>query len=160
MQEAELRPNLVKAILLGGLAVGVLDAIDAMTFFGLAFGVAPARIWQSVASGIYGREAAVAGGLTTASIGLCLHFLIAFIIATVYNVVSLKLSLLLRRPIFSGLLYGVICYFVMSYVVVPLSNATKGAFVLSIFLNGVIGHALLVGLPIALIARWSAKKST
>lgn len=26
-----------------------------------------------------------------------------------------------------------------------------------VFLNGIIGHALLVGLPIALLARWSAK---
>lgn len=41
----------------------------------------------------------------------------------------------------------------MNYVVVPLSAAQQGAFSWPSLLNGVIGHALLVGLPIALIAR-------
>jgi hypothetical protein len=50
-------------------------------------------------------------------------------------------------------------YFVMTYVVVPLSayGPRTGPIPWPVQLNGIVGHALLVGLPIALIAYWSAK---
>ncbi len=56
-----------------------------------------------------------------------------------------------------GTIYGVAAYFVMNFVVIPLSAAPKVPFSLAPLLNGVVGHALLVGLPIALFARRSAK---
>jgi hypothetical protein len=46
----------------------------------------------------------------------------------------------------------------MNYVVIPLSAARHGAFHLSNFVIEMIGHAFLVGLPIALIARRSAEE--
>ncbi|MET0400246.1 MAG: hypothetical protein ABW277_25880 [Longimicrobiaceae bacterium] len=52
------------AVLLGTLAVGVLDLLDPLVFFG-ARGVPPVRILHSIASGLLGR-AAFAGGLPTA----------------------------------------------------------------------------------------------
>ena len=45
-----------RAILWGTLAVGTLDALDAIVFFGLR-GVTPLRIFQSIASGLLGRAA-------------------------------------------------------------------------------------------------------
>lgn len=158
---AQPRPRALRAILYGGLAVGVLDALDAMIFFGIRLGAPPVRIWQSVAAGLLGRDRAIHGGLKTALLGLFLHFLIATIIATVFYLASLILPTLIRHAVIWGLIYGVAAYFVMSYVVVPLSAVTPrtGPVPLPVTLNGVIGHALLVGLPIALIARWSAKKS-
>ena len=42
---------------------------------------------------------------------------------------------------------------VMNYVVIPLSRIPAAPFSLPLFLNGIIGHALLVGLPIAYAAR-------
>ena len=154
------RPKAFETIVYGGLAIGVLDAIDAMAFFGLAFGASPVRIWQSVAAGLLGREAAIAGGLLTSALGLFLHFVIAFLVATVYYIGARNISFLLRHPVISGLIFGVIANFVMQYVVIPLSAAPgSGVFSLGPFLNGVIGHAFLVGLPVALIARWSARRS-
>lgn len=48
---------------------------------------------------------------------------------------------------------------VMRYIVVPLSAiGTVNPYTLPNFLNSVIGHALLVGLPVALIAAWSARR--
>src|SRR5262249_1859863 len=140
----------------GGLAVGALDALDAIVFFGLRNGVSPTRIFQSVASGLLGRSA-FSGGGKVALLGLMLHFLIAFILATIYYFPTLKLPLLVHQPVMWGILYGIAVYFVMQYVVVPLSAATPGRFAFAPFLNGVIGHALLVGLPIALLAWRSAK---
>ena len=154
------RPTAFGTIVLGGLAVGVLDFFDATIFFGLWYGVKPMRIWWSVASGLIGRDRAINGGIKTALLGLFLHFVIAFLIATVFYVASLAWPALIRHPAISGLIYGVIAYYVMTFVVVPLSRVPPrtGPIPWPSFLNGVIGHALLVGLPIALCARRSARR--
>ena len=52
-----------------------------------------------------------------------------------------------------GLLYGVTVYFFMNYLVLPLSAVGPSPFKLGLFLNGVIGHALFVGVPVAWIGR-------
>ena len=148
------RPRAFYSILYGGLAVGVLDFLDAIIFFGLR-GSTPRGIFQYVASGLLGR-AAFSGGTKTFVLGLLLHFLNAFIFATIYYFASLWLPTLIRRPFLWGPLYGVVVHLVMTFVVTPMSAAPVGKYPVPVMLNGVIGHALLVGLPIALIARWSA----
>jgi hypothetical protein len=145
-------------ILYGGLAVGILDGLFALIFYGLILGVKPMRIFQPVAAGVLGREAAREGGVRTFLLGLLLHFIVAACIAAAYYVASLILPVLIRYAVISGLIYGMIAYLVMNYVIIPLSaigpsSATKR---LSVFLTEIIGHALLVGLPIALLARRSA----
>lgn len=143
----------------GGLAIGVLDFLDATIFFSLYTGAAFTRIWQGVAAGLLGRDASVAGGWNTAALGILLHFVIAFIVACVYYAGTRVSHFPVRHAVFSGLVYGVIVNFVMQWVVIPLSAAggpTPAPFRVPVFLNSVIGHALLVGLPVALIARWSA----
>jgi hypothetical protein len=150
------RPRAFATILYGGLAVGVLDALDAIIFFGIRNGTTPKHIFQHIASGLLGR-ASFDGGYRTALLGLFLHFLIAFIIAAVYYRASLILPMLVRRAVIWGMVYGVAAFFVMNWVVIPLSAAPQGRFSLAPFLNGVIGHALLVGLPVALFAQRSAK---
>jgi hypothetical protein len=142
----------LRAVLLGGLTVGICDITDALVFFGLYIPATPIRIFHSVAAGLIGRDAARAGGIPTAILGGLLHFLNATIITAIYYLVSRKLPAIVRRPVAYGLAYGVVCYFVMSFVVVPLSAAGRG---LSwpewpIVVNGILGHALLVGLPAAL----------
>jgi hypothetical protein len=148
-----MRPRALQTIAYGGLTVGVLDALDAMIFNSLR-GVSPTRVWQFVASGVLGR-ASFNGGMKTVVLGLLFHFLIAFILAGIYYGASLYFPTLLKRAVMCGLLYGIAAYFVMNYVVLPLSAAPPLRFSLASFLNGIIGHALLVGLPIALVARRS-----
>jgi hypothetical protein len=92
------------ALVMGTLAVGTLDALDAIIFFGLR-GVTPARIFQSIASGLMGRSA-FTGGLATVALGLLLHYFIAFAIVSTYDIASRRLAILLRSPIRCGLLYG------------------------------------------------------
>src|SRR5688500_15247160 len=152
MTEKRLTP--LQAILYGGLAVGVLDILSAIFFWYFRAGAKPIVIFQSVASGLLGREAARGGGIPTAMLGGVLHFFIATTIVAIYVLASGKLEVLKRRPVLCGLLYGVVVYFVMSYVVVPLSaaNSTGGIPPLPVSLFGIIGHALTVGLPGALFA--------
>ena len=140
-----------RAIVWGGLLAGLGDITFAFVVSGLR-GVGPVRVLQSVASGLLG-EAAKEGGLATAALGGVLHFLIAFIWATVYWLASRRLKVLVRRPVVCGLLYGFAVYAFMYLVVLPLSAAYfKPTFTpYTVSLNGA-GHMLLVGLPIALAA--------
>jgi hypothetical protein len=155
-------PGAFDTIVLGGLAIGFLDFLDASIFFGLYSGAAFMRIWQGVAAGFLGRDTAVAGGWNTAALGILLHFVIAFLVAATYFAGTRITGFLVRRPVISGLAFGVITNFVMQYAVIPLSAAggpTQAPFRWPVFLNGVIGHAFLVGLPVALIAAWSAARN-
>ena len=78
------------AIALGTLAVGTLDALDAVVFFGLR-GAAPGRIFQSIASGLLGR-AVFDGGLATVALGVACHYTVALGIVATYFLVSRKLT--------------------------------------------------------------------
>src|SRR5258706_6976957 len=158
------RPSAFHTIVFGGLAIGILDFIDASTFFPLYYGITFQSVWWGPASGLLGREAARGGGWNTALLGIFLHFVVAFCIATVYFAFSRFIPFMLRRPIISGLIYGVVANYVMQCVVLPLSaRASSPAAVLSepvgSMLNSIIGHALLVGLPVALIASLSARRN-
>jgi hypothetical protein len=155
MRDNAFKPRALETILYGGLVVGILDGLFALVFYGLIRGTQTLRIFQSVASGLLGK-AAFEGGMKTFLLGLLLHFLVATCIAAVYYVASLKLPVLIRRPVICGLIYGMLAYLGMNYVVIPLSAAGSGRFSWSAFLPAFVGHAFLVGLPIALIAWRSA----
>ncbi len=91
--------------------------------------------------------------MSTAALGFFLHFLIAFLIVSIYVLASRRIPILRSRPVVCGLAYGVLAYFVMTYAVVPMSNARSGGpFVLPVFINGILIHAFGVGLPSALFA--------
>ena len=140
-----------RALLYGTLIVGILDGLDAVVFFGLR-GAQPIRIFQSIASGLLGRQA-FAGGLATAALGLALHFFIAFTIVAVFLFASRCIPALVRAPVVSGILYGLAVYFVMNYIVLPMSAVTPGRFVWPVFINGILIHMFGVGLPASLVAR-------
>ena len=155
------RPRAFETILPGGLIVGIFDLLFAFTFYGLILGAPPLRIFQGVAAGVLGRTAAIAGGVRTFLLGILLHFIVATCIATVYFLATLALPLLIRHAVVSGLAYGMIAYLGMKYIVVPVSAIGQRGRLprLPIFLTEIIGHALLVGLPLALLARRSAKRN-
>lgn len=170
--------NILNAILLGGFAAGALDIIYAFIVYGpLSYGLAPMEVLQSVAGGWMGREASRAGGLGTAFIGLGTHFLIATMMAAVFVIAASRLRMLTRNAIVWGLLYGLGLYVAMNHIVVPLSSAGAGGHFpadlsealqrlqtsLSKLKNDpnypwmiwgtLFTHTMLVGLPIALIAK-------
>ncbi len=151
------RPRAFETIFFGGLVVGILDGLFALVFYGLILGAKPTRIFQSVAAGLLGK-ATYEGGMRTFLLGVLLHFVVASCIAAVFYVATLWLPVLIRQAVVAGLIYGMIAYLGMNYVVIPLSNARSGTFSLKLFLPAIIGHAVLVGLPIALIARRSANR--
>ena len=141
----------VEAISWGGLIVGVLDAIDGVIAYGTQ-GLSPIQVLQYIASGALGKSA-FQGGLATAALGAGFHFIIAWVAAAVFVLASRRLEILKTHAVLAGLIYGAAVYFFMNYLVLPLSAVAPATFQLGLFLNGVIGHAVFVGLPIALFAR-------
>src|SRR5262249_56535492 len=106
-------PRAFDTIVWGGLVAGTLDAVDGVVAFSFK-GMNPIQVLQYIASGLLG-PASFLGGLKTAGLGALLHFLIAFVVAAVYYVASLRLPALHRRPVQWGLTYGVAVYFFMNY---------------------------------------------
>jgi hypothetical protein len=139
-------------ILYGTLVVGTFDLLDAFIFFGLRSGATPGRILQSIAAGVYGRGAARMG-IHSMGAGFLLHYLIACLIVSIFYAASRAIPFLRRQWPVSGIAYGIAAYFVMNDVVLPLSAAGRGPFVLPVFVNGIVIHALGVGLPAAWFAR-------
>jgi hypothetical protein len=92
-------------------------------------------------------------GLHSAALGWMLHYLVAFLIVSTFYGLSRLIPFMRRRWLVSGIVYGIAVYFVMNDVVLPLSAAGRGPFVLPVFVNGILIHAFGVGLPAAWFAR-------
>jgi len=147
-------PRAFDTIVWGGLLAGTLDALDGVVAFGFR-GLNPVQVLQYIASGLLGI-ASFRGGLKTAGLGALLHYFIAFEVAAVYFAASLKLPALHKDPVKWGLAYGAAVYFFMNYVVLPLSAVPRMPFSFPLFLNGVIGHGVFVGVAITWFAHRSA----
>jgi hypothetical protein len=143
--------NPTKAILWATLIAGALDATDGVVFFGL-HGLNPIQVLQYIASGVLGASS-FNGGLGTAALGVLIHFLIAAVVASIYILASRQLPVVNQHAVAWGLLYGISVYLFMTYFVLPRSAVGSSPFSLPALVNGLVGHALFVGLPIALAAR-------
>ena len=136
----------MRPVLAGGLLAGLLDILAAFVVYGFR-GAAPVRILQAIAAGILGSDA-FEGGLGTAALGLFLHFGIAIGWAAVYFAFHRRLEGLSRRPVLSGAVFGVLVYFLMNLVVLPLSAVASRPFQLDVVI--LVVHVVCVGIPIAL----------
>jgi hypothetical protein len=141
----------VQVIVSGGLAAGILD-LSAACFTWSLRGVKPIRLLQTIASGVLGMSA-FKRGLESASLGIGLHFLIAFTATAVYYVASRTLDFMTQQAVVSGLLYGIAVYAFMNLVVIPLSAVPRSPFSSTALIVGLIVHMLCVGLPISIIVR-------
>jgi uncharacterized membrane protein YagU involved in acid resistance len=150
--------NPFDAVLYGGLIAGVLDSIDGVVAYYLASGFNPIQVLQFIASGLYGA-AAFQKGLFSAFVGLVAHFFIAFVVAGIYVGASRAWPVLRIHAIGWGLVYGAAVFLVMNFLVLPHTAVVRSALSMPMFLNGILGHALFVGLPIGLAARRSATTS-
>lgn len=144
------RPAL-PTILRAGLVAGTLDISAALIIYPHSM-AGRVKLLQGIASGILGK-ASFDGGLGTAALGLLLHFAIAMSWAAIYFAASRRIAFLVQHPIPSAVIYGIVVYFVMNRVVVPLSAIGPRPFVLSQALLAAGILVVCIGLPIALIAK-------
>jgi hypothetical protein len=141
----------LQAIGLATLLCGMLDAAAASAQ-ATTLSIPIQRVWQSVASGLLGPRA-FERGAATAALGLALHFMISFIIATLYVLAALRLPFLLEHPLLAGGLYGIAVFLVMNFIVLPLSRRPMRPFNLKFAATQLIIHIVIVGWSIALSAR-------
>jgi hypothetical protein len=73
--------------------------------------------------------------------------------ALAYYLVARRWPLLTRRPGLFGAAYGLLLYFIMNYVVVPLSAAGSGSKDPLWVSLSIAVHMLFIGIPCALFAR-------
>ena len=150
------RNSLFRSIALGGMIIGTLHITIQHFLFYSVLGKFPfTSIMQYIASGVLG-EAAFAGGLATALLGVLFHYLIAFVVAGVFIVSAARIPLLRRNIIVGSLLYGIAVYFVMEMIVVPLSATPEVVRTQFEIIELTIEHALLIGLPLGLLVRRNA----
>ena len=143
------------AVFLGGGAAATLDIVYAC-LRNSGFGKAPIWTLQSVASGLLGAEA-FESGVNGALLGVTAHYLILFVAAFVYLQVHSRVASIAAHPIVFGAVFGVLIYLFMNFVVLPLSAFPyKFAYPPLRLLEGFASHAVLVGIPIALLIRWIA----
>jgi hypothetical protein len=162
MNRTTIVPDAFYTIVWGGFIAGVLDAVDNVVAYGI-LGQNPVHVLQYVASGVLGNSAYAgftAAGFANAGLGAALHFFIAFVVAAVYYAAARKLSILGQRPVLFGLLFGAAVFLFMTFIVLPNSSVTVSPLSLGLFLHGIIGHALFVGLPIALYATRPGRQIT
>ena len=139
-------------VLMGGVAVGTFDLVFACTWWAIAAGVPPIRIFQSIGSGLLG-EASFEGGLRSAALGGVAHYLIATCMVLAYALLATRLPALVRQPWRWGALYGLFLYGVMNFVVVPLSAAAgPSKFRLGWVLASIAVHAV-IGIAAAFFSR-------
>ena len=149
----------IRWLVTGWLVAGTFDICYATLFSYFRSGVAPSRILQSVASGVLGA-AAYQGGVTTAALGLALHYMNALIITIIFFLVASGVPALVKRPVLTGVAYGVVVYVVMNYVVIPLSAiGPRKTPATIVWVTGLLVHMFLIGVPIALAARRASMSS-
>ena len=140
------------AILLGGFVAGTID-IGAAALINF---VNPIRVLHFIAGGLLGK-AALAGGTGLALLGLLLQWAMSLIIAAIYVFAAHWLGIMRRLWVLSGLSYGIVVFFVMNYIVVPLSAwAIWPHFTVPTFAANMLAM-LLFGLIVAFFVRRSAR---
>lgn len=142
--------NTLQTIGLAGLVGGLLDATAGVIFYFLFLGMNPIQVLQYIAAGAQG-PASFDGGLPAAGLGLVLHFSIAYVVATIYVLAYPLIPVLRNYKVLAGLAFGVGIWLVMNLLVLPNSNLPQGPGNPVLKAIEIIWHAVLVGLPIALI---------
>jgi len=138
------------ALVLGGAIAGLVDIAMAAAIYGAPLDA----IARSIARGLIG-PAARQGGVPATLLGVVLQAAMGSLIALIYGVASLKLSILTRRWVTFGVLYGFVVFFVMNWIVVPLSAVhAQPKFASSL----IVAENILAMIAFALIITWFAHR--
>jgi hypothetical protein len=143
--------TMLKPIAVATFISGTLDILFAMILT-LWFGREIGGMLRSVASGPF--PAATDMGTSGALLGLVTHFALMAMMATAYMLFasSSRRPHLFEMPIRTGVAYGVVTYFAMNWVVVPLRFHTLLPPKPLSIATQLFAHIVLVGIPMALVA--------
>jgi hypothetical protein len=139
-----------KPILVATLICGTLDIVFAMVLTTLRGRQIPDML-RYVASGPFPH--ANEWGTAGAVLGLVIHFSLMALMVAAFVIVARSRAHVLDMPVRAGLAYGVITYFIMNWLLVPLRFHTPLPPKLLPIATQLFAHLVLVGLPAAFITR-------
>jgi hypothetical protein len=135
-----------------GVATGIVDGLFSSVLSVVFYHSTVTRLFQGVASVLFGPEA-LEGGTRMAAIGLLMHFAVAFGWSAVFLLAvtrSAWIRALLASPhgtVKVASVYGPLVWIVMSLAVIPLLAHRPPAINIRWWVQ-LVGHAPFVGLPI------------
>lgn len=139
------------------LIVGGVDCVWPTLKFYLS-GASVTKLWQYVASGVFGQKA-FSMGVIGILCGIIFHFMIMAAFSVLVYVLYKKLPLIRKHAVLSGLVYGGFMWVAMNFLVVPLSNTgadfpqiNPDMMLSSSFVTGVVAH-MIFGLLLVLITK-------
>jgi hypothetical protein len=142
--------SIARPIALATLVSGTLDILFAMILT-VSFGRQIPNMLRFVASGPF--PAATDMGAAGAILGLVVHFALMAIMVTGFVLLARVRPELLDTPFRSAMAYGVLTYFAMNWLVVPLRFGTPLPSEALSVATQLFAHLVLVGLPTAYITR-------
>jgi hypothetical protein len=149
---------MLKPIAVATFISGTLDILLAMLLT-LWFGREIPDMLRMVASGPF--PAATDMGAGGAILGLVVHFTLIAIMAAIFMWIVRLRPALLDTPYRTALAYGVVTYFAMNWLVVPLRFGSPLPPKTLSIVTQLFAHIVLVGIPFALVAvRYLKPRST
>jgi uncharacterized membrane protein YagU involved in acid resistance len=145
------------------LAAAVADAAFAFVAYVLVAGRYNFEsLLQYIASGLAGHAAFASGwaGVGYPVLGFAIHLALSAGFVVVFAVAFAPHIRSRRAAVISGLAYGVAIWLFMNAVVLPLGRSAHERFFDAYYIAYLIDHALLVGLPIALILTAGVHRAT
>ncbi len=138
-----------KAVVLTWLFVGTTDLMAAYISQWIKTGHFADKMLFYIAGGVLGLEKSMQGGNGVAFLGLCIHYLIAFLLTLFFFWIFPKLKFLWFDKWVVGMLYGVFANLVVYAVITLFSPLPKTPFVLSGALIAWWVLGVVLGIPIA-----------
>ncbi|MBO9154535.1 hypothetical protein ACFOTA_20145 [Chitinophaga sp. GCM10012297] len=155
IQERTAHP--LRAVLMIGCTVWLLDGAAAVIGAYARNGVSPERVFQYISTSVMGMQAFRESSAIW--LGVFLHFLVALGWSALFFFVYPRTKLLQGNKWLTGCLYGLFVWVMMNLVIVPLTSVPPSQFSLSGAVIGWLIHMACVGLPIVLLTReWYRKK--
>lgn len=135
-----------------GLLAGFLDGSAAIVQYLIKGGQHPEKIFQYIASAVFGKES-YAGGNTTIIWGVVFHFIIAMLFTVAFYFLYPSLKKMFTSKLLIAFVYGILVWMAMNLAVVPLTKIgtfpadVKGAVIAALVLIFMIGlpNALIIG---------------
>ena len=141
--------RMTRPIAIATLISGALDILFAMILT-VSRGGEIGNMLRSVASGPF--PSATDMGTGGAVLGLAVHVTLMAIMAAAFMIIVSNRRTLLDTPYRTGIVYGLVTYFIMNWIVVPLRFDAPMPLKPMQLATQLFAHIVLVGIPFALIA--------
>ena len=142
----------LRIIILAGFFAGALDIVAAVLVYFIKGGKDPLRVFQYIASAVFGKKA-FTGGWLMGGLGILFHFIIAYSFTVLFFFLYKRWSAFSKNIVITAILYGVFIWVIMNLVVLRLTKLNLKPFVVDDVITSISILIIAIGLPVALIAR-------